>query len=240
MTVMDEIRIGELAAATGLTVRTLRHYDELGLLVPERTTGGVRLYGTAEVRRLAQIVALRGLGLSLAQVSELLEQRSDPHEALRRRLAELERELEAQERLRQRLSRVLGALESSEEPETRDYIEAIEVMTLIDKYYTPEQITTLEERRRELGEEGMAKAQREWSELIAEFEHEQANGTDPADARVQELAARWQALIEQFTGGDSGIRGSLQRMYDGEGAERASRGGVSPELMAYVGQALDT
>jgi DNA-binding transcriptional MerR regulator len=231
---MDGLRVGELAASTGLTVRTLHHYDELGLLVPERAEGGARVYRAEHLRRLAQIVALRGLGLSLAQVAELLEQRSEPHEALRRRLAELEREIDEQERLRQLLTRILGALE----PETRDYIEAIEVMTMIDKHYTPKQLETLEQRRQELGEDGMAKAQRDWAELIAEFERERAAGTDPADPRAQELAARWQALIEQFTGGDTGIRASLQRMYDEEGAERASRGGVSPELMAYVKEAI--
>lgn len=64
---MDERRfkVGELARATGLSVRALRHYDELGLLVPsERTGGGHRLYGEDDVHRLYRIVALRSLGLS--------------------------------------------------------------------------------------------------------------------------------------------------------------------------------
>src|SRR5690606_9233040 len=91
--------------------------------------------------------------------------------------------------------------------------------------------------RQELGEEGMAKAQQEWAELIAAVRAEHEAGPDPAHPRVQELARRWQALIEQFTGGDPGIRASLQRMYEQEGAERASRGMVEPELMAYVGRA---
>jgi hypothetical protein len=53
-----------------------------------------------------------------------------------------------------------------------------------------------------------------------------------------ELAGRWRALIEQFTGGDDGIRQSLQRMYREQGVQTASRGMVDPELMEYVGQAL--
>jgi MerR family transcriptional regulator, thiopeptide resistance regulator len=55
---------------------------------------------------------------------------------------------------------------------------------------------------------------------------------------VQAIAARWRGLIEQFTGGDAGTHASLERMYREEGAETASRGSVSPELMAYVGSAL--
>ena len=65
---MDEKhwKIGELARATGLTVRTLHHYDEIGLLVPsERTQAGYRLYGEQDVRRLYEIRALRDLGIPL-------------------------------------------------------------------------------------------------------------------------------------------------------------------------------
>ena len=55
---------------------------------------------------------------------------------------------------------------------------------------------------------------------------------------MQAIARRWRDLIEQFTGGDPGIRESLGRMYREQGVETASRGGVSSELMAYVGEAL--
>jgi DNA-binding transcriptional MerR regulator len=59
-------RVGELAAAAGVTVRALHHYDGIGLLVPaERTAPGHRLYGEGDVRRLYRIVALRDLGLGL-------------------------------------------------------------------------------------------------------------------------------------------------------------------------------
>lgn len=61
-------RIGELAEATGLTVRTLHHYEHIGLLAPaERTEGHQRLYDERDVRRLYRIRALRDLGLSLAE-----------------------------------------------------------------------------------------------------------------------------------------------------------------------------
>jgi MerR family transcriptional regulator, thiopeptide resistance regulator len=53
-----------------------------------------------------------------------------------------------------------------------------------------------------------------------------------------ELARRWQALIEQFTGGDEEIGRSLATMYREQGPKAASRGTVEPELMQYVGQAL--
>jgi hypothetical protein len=84
----------------------------------------------------------------------------------------------------------------------------------------------------------MAAAQRDWAQLIEAVRAEQANGTDPGDPRMLELARRWRGLIEQFTGGDEGIRESLGRMYREQGAQTASHGMVDPELMGYMGQAL--
>jgi DNA-binding transcriptional MerR regulator len=67
-------KVGELARATGLTVRTLHHYDEVGLMRPAaRTAAGHRLYSAEDVRRLYSIVALRGLGFGLPEVSALLD-----------------------------------------------------------------------------------------------------------------------------------------------------------------------
>src|SRR5919106_1126104 len=67
-------RVGELAAATGLTVRTLHYYDEIGLLVASgRSDGGHRLYAAADVERLYRICLLRRLGLPLAEIRRVLE-----------------------------------------------------------------------------------------------------------------------------------------------------------------------
>jgi hypothetical protein len=107
------------------------------------------------------------------------------------------------------------------------------------QHYTADERAQLEERRRALGDDGMARAERDWAELIASVEAERSRGTDPADPRVQELATRWRALVEQFTGGDPGITAALKRLYAAEGVEKASRGVMSPELMEYVGAAMN-
>ena len=75
---MELLRVGELAQRTGLTIRTLHHYDELGLLRPARRSTtvsgpGYRLYGPAEVERLTQILLLRRLGLPLEEIGGRLD-----------------------------------------------------------------------------------------------------------------------------------------------------------------------
>lgn len=233
------LQIGELARAAGLTVRTLHHYDEIGLLVPdERSYSGRRLYSRSDAQRLYRIVALRHVGLSLDEIGAVLHEGRGLQEAMERHLERVEHELELATRLRGLLHRMLALLRSGEQPTLEQFTQVIEVMTMADRYFTPEQRNSLEVRRQELGEEGMARAQRDWAQVIQEVQAHRAQGTDPADPRMAELARRWQALVEQFTGGDDGIRGSLQTMYRREGPSPTSRGMVDPELMEYVGAAM--
>jgi DNA-binding transcriptional MerR regulator len=234
-------RIGEVAAATGLTVRTLHHYDEIGLLRPSRRSdAGYRLYSDDDVARLYRIVAFRRLGLALDEIGGVLDGAgaADPRALIRTQLARLEDEAAARERLRVRLVRLLRALEGADGAAADLFLEAIEGMTMAEKYYTPEQLAQLEERRSALGDEGMRQAEADWAALIAEAEKLRASGAAPTDPRAAGLADRWAALIAQFTGGDSGIHASLNTMYEAEGPERASRGMVSRELMEWMREAV--
>jgi DNA-binding transcriptional MerR regulator len=232
--------VGALASSSGLTVRTLHHWDAIGLLSPASRGGnGYRRYGDAEVARLYRILALRRLGLSLEEIAAALEREGPELEAaVRAHLARVEEQLAAQAALRDRLVRVLDALGGGAGPSTDQLIDTIEVMTMQERYYTPEQLDQLAARREALGEEGMRKAQQDWTDLIAEMEAERAQGTDPADPRVQALADRWRAQIELFTGGDPGVTASLNRLYEEQGAEQASRGAMPAGLQEYVGRAM--
>jgi DNA-binding transcriptional MerR regulator len=231
--------VGALASSSGLTVRTLHHWDAIGLLSPASRGGnGYRRYGDAEVARLYRILALRRLGLSLEEIAAALEREGPGLEAaVRAHLARVEEQLAAQAALRDRLVRVLDALGGAG-PSTDQLIDTIEVMTMQERYYTPEQLDQLAARRDALGEEGMRKAQQDWTDLIAEMDAERERGRDPADPRVQALCERWRAQIALFTGGDPGIAASLKRLYDEHGAEQASRGAMPAGLQEYVGRAM--
>jgi DNA-binding transcriptional MerR regulator len=233
-------QVGELAKRTGLSVRALHHYDEIGLLVPsERSFSGYRLYSDLDLRRLYRIVAMRQLGMRLDQISAVIDGTGpDVRSTVRGQLEALDRQRELQDRLRARLQSVLEALDREAEPSTELFVEAIEVTTMIEKYYDSEQLDKLAERGRELGPEAIKEAEREWGELIAAVQEERAQGTDPSSPRMLELARRWQRLIGQFTDGDPGIEKALGEMYKHEGAQAASRGAVDDELVQYVRRAI--
>jgi len=69
----DHLSVGRLAALAGITVRTLHHYDEIGLVRPSaRTPSGYRAYGPGDVERLRQVLTYRRLGFGLREVAELV------------------------------------------------------------------------------------------------------------------------------------------------------------------------
>lgn len=70
------LQIGEVAEEIGLSLRTVRYYEQMGLLVPERRSeGGFRLYSTVQVQRLRLIKRMKPLGFHIDQMRELLEAR---------------------------------------------------------------------------------------------------------------------------------------------------------------------
>src|SRR4029077_18355302 len=99
------LKVGELAKRTGLTVRTLHHYDEIGLLKPSlHTESGHRLYTARDVGRLQQVGSLRQLGFSLEQVHECLDRAGfSPLEVIRLHVARLREQIDMQRGLCERL-----------------------------------------------------------------------------------------------------------------------------------------
>ncbi|RKS05338.1 DNA-binding transcriptional MerR regulator [Nocardiopsis sp. Huas11] len=127
-------KVGELARASGLTVRALRYYDRTGLLVPSRRTGGGhRLYGAADVRRLYRIRLLRGVGLPLAEIGRALDDPGwDLAGAVRHHLASLDRRMAAAHRLRDRLAAMAATLDREDVPSAVEFFEAMEEMVVLD------------------------------------------------------------------------------------------------------------
>jgi DNA-binding transcriptional MerR regulator len=231
--------VGRLAKETGLTVRTLHHYDELGLLVPhERTPAGHRIYGAADVERLYQIVALRRLGFTLRDVAGALDGGGGLEQIVRRQLASVHERIELERRLRGLLSRVLEALERAERPGVETVLKAIEVTKMSEKYYTPDQLQALAERREQLGDEKIRAVEREWGEIFATLRAEMEAGTEPADPKFAPLRTRMSELIAMFTGGDAGIQRALHTMWANEDVEEVSHGMVDRPLGEYMGAVM--
>lgn len=197
-----QYRVGEVATLTRVSVRTLHHYDRIGLLRPAaRSQGGYRLYGEADLLRLQQILTLRYLGFPLKRIGELLD-RPDfdllaslrlQQQALRERIEELER-----------ISAAVGALVARRQ-ETgawswQHVIHASQAVGAgltrgaedMETLYTPEQMRQFAEARATTTEEEIAAVEQGWTALLAEVRA--SRDLDPASPAAQALGARWEAL----------------------------------------------
>src|SRR5829696_4115659 len=193
-----------MAGLTQVSVRTLHHYDRIGLLRPAlHSTGGYRMYGESEVLRLQQILTLRYLGFPLKRIGDLLN-RADfdlivslhvQRLALHDRIAELER-----------ISAAIGEL-VDQRLATGEWIwqlviEASQAVgagltrgeEMMDAYYTPEQMKEFEEARQTTPSEEIAAVEHGWTTLLAEIRAARAADLDPASAEARSLADRWGEL----------------------------------------------
>ena len=240
----EALKVGELARRTRLTIRTLHHYDEIGLLRPSlHTESGHRLYTAGDVARLQQVLSLRQLGFSLEEIRDCLNRPDfSPVELIERQLARLREQVELQRKLCQRLEAIAAGLRTAGEVSAEEFLQTIEVMTMIESYYTPEQMESFRKRSAEAAAAGVDLTQQgtaAWQELLAQLKVEMDSGTDPADPKVQALEKRRQALVNAFSGGDKAIEENLKRMWTEQGDKLCAQFGIDPKLMAYLGKAAE-
>lgn len=135
-----EIKVGELARRTGLSVRTLHYYEEVGLLPPpRRTPAGYRIYGDREIDHLLRVTSLKQLGLSLREVKRCMREGGfSTATVLESHIATLGDQIRVKQRLKQRLEGLVGWLRSSDELDSETIINVIQETVKMDSNYPPE------------------------------------------------------------------------------------------------------
>ncbi|MEO1402356.1 MAG: MerR family transcriptional regulator [Cyanobacteria bacterium J06635_1] len=226
------MKIGELAKQTGLSVRTLHYYDEIGLLSPShRTEIGHRLYDAQDITRLQQIVSLRQLGFSLKEIRECLE---NPEFSLPQVIdlhrARLREQMALSHTLIDRLDAIAADLQTTQSVAVENLIQAMEVITMTTQYFTPEQQAVLDAR--------FQAGETEWQALLSEVRAEMDKGTDLNNPVVRKLARRWLWSMKSFVQGDEEIYESLTRMYQQAGPAAASWGTLDTATFEYILKAV--
>lgn len=195
------LSIGSLSKLSGVSIRALHHYDLIGLLRPsEITLSGYRYYDDAAVERLWQILFYRELDFPLAEIGEIL---SSPLFDRNRALAE-HRSLLLQKR--ERLDRLIELVSNTMKGEnTMEFkpFDHSEYDAMRDRYAeeakarwgNTDAYRESAKRAAKWTDADKARLQKESDEIFSAFAA--LVGTDPADARVQALVARWQSFIQQ-------------------------------------------
>jgi DNA-binding transcriptional MerR regulator len=239
-------RAKEFATLAGVTVRALHHYDRMGLLRPkQRSQAGYRLYADRDFARLEQIVVLKFLGMPLKQIRRLLEPDANLSAVLRRQLDVLFGKRLQLDRAIRAIRNARKACESKQEPDWKLFqliVQEIEMQNTIDwkrKYFSVEAQAKVAARRLQLSPEQQEKSNKDWRDLTAEIQksiHE-----DPAGPKAQALAIRWQALLDDFTGGDPEILKGFRTMWADQTnwpAEVRKASSATAEVQRFIDKAL--
>lgn len=193
--------IQEIAKLAGTTSRTLRHYDDIGLLAPTRVAGnGYRHYDERALVRLQRILLLRELGLGLPAIAEVLEGDADEARALGAHLGWLRQEQGRLARQIASVEKTITALEGGERlmaDEMFDGFDHTVHKAEVEERWGAEAYAAGDRWWRGLGETG----QREWKARTAELSRDWTaaaeSGLDPDGAEAQALAKRH---VEWLTG----------------------------------------
>jgi DNA-binding transcriptional MerR regulator len=233
---METWRVGEVATATGLTVRALHHYDEIGLVTPSvRTSGGHRLYTGPDLVKLYQVTAMRQLGLSLEQIGDLLAERVGVREVIDEQLDQVDKQIRTAVRLRKQL---VAAREAT--PDVSGFIEIIRLMQDMQGYLTQEQIEAMHRRMADLGVVAEHAIGVEMPRLYAEAQDEMRGGTPYSDPAIRRIVDRLDELSGMLRGGQNREVGHVVReMWLAKGRQQpdAFDSADWADLVAYLDQA---
>jgi DNA-binding transcriptional MerR regulator len=257
-------RTGQFARKASVSIRTLRYYDQEGLLAPSQySEAGYRLYTDADLVNLQQILALKFLGFSLDEIKALLRgsprslqdvlcQQKEMMQAKRVQLDGIIQAIDETEKLLQAgrcdwnsLTRVIQAIQMEQ---NKDWVK---------KYFTSEQQEQMrklseqsysDEARQRLAARGewteadQKQADAQWGAVIADVARLTASGADPASAEAQDMAMRHGNLIAAFTGGDPGIESGLKQWWQSFEAlpddQKPMQSPYTEEQQAWLEQAL--
>jgi MerR family transcriptional regulator, thiopeptide resistance regulator len=228
----------QFAELAGVTVRTLHYYDRLGLLRARRTEAGYRVYRESDLERLEQIVALKFVGLPLKRIKTLLDRDNlELAEALPRQRLVLEEKRKLIDRAIQAIQDAERTLANGQRPDAAILKKIIEVIEMQDnpkwseQYYSEESLAKL--KSREWTPEMQAESTKKWNDLFADVEA--ALEEDPAGAKGQSLAARWGALIGEFTQGDPEISKGLNNVWKNpSGLPKETQANMKPYMNPKV------
>lgn len=243
---MERLTVRQLAQTAGVSVRTLHHYDKIGLLKPGiRAESRYRYYGNQEALRLQQILLYREMGMELSAIREILDDPGfDVLEALKNHRAALKKQRERLQTLLCTIDTTILSLEQKQE--TMDYREFYKGFTAeeaeayrkeAEERWGKEVIAESHDRLRKL-------SKNEWEELMAfggqlnEQLAAHVGVSDPASPDVQQLISLHFDFIGKHFDVTREIYRSLGNMYAEDGRFHAYYDNYHPKLAEFLRDAI--
>lgn len=236
--VKQALKIGAVAKNTGLTVRTLHHYDQIGLLKPsDETESGHRLYTDSDIARLHQIMTLKQLGFTLEEIKEMMNNTDyNPKEILHVQLTRLNEQIAEWEAFRNRLQDIIELVDVGDPVSSEHFLMAIRMMNILSSpYFSEHHRNEMIRKYKSMVATELEKNNLEGKQLLAEFRELMEMGKHPSDSEVLPLAIRWVREIESVA--PEGLIQSAERYYSENSAESIAYG-MDSKLYRFIKKAV--
>jgi DNA-binding transcriptional MerR regulator len=237
--------VGDVSRLAGVSIRTLHHYDQIGLLRPNgRSEAGYRLYAHGDLVRLQEIVVWRQLGFSLAEIRELLDDpRHDRVTALRRQRALVAHELERLGATARALDAALAAhRQGTEQPEEtmfKDFDPTDYEDEARDRWGDTDAYRESARRTAAYGDPEWHEIRSEADRVVQDFAALMSRG-EPADGEAARAVAERhrQHVTRWFYPVGTDMHRHLAQMYVDDPRFQANYDRVAPGLAGYVREAI--
>jgi MerR family transcriptional regulator, thiopeptide resistance regulator len=241
---MDANTVGAVAALTGVSVRTLHHYDHIGLVVPSvRTPAGYRGYTDADIERLHLVLVYRSVGMPLDEIRAVLDDASvDVVELLRRQHELL---LDRAERLQDTIKAVEELMNAHREGIQLTAQEQVEIFGTTafgeeyaaeaqERWGTTDAWKQSQQRVSQFSKEDWLAIKAEGDAFLADLAMAKREGVQPGSAAANELAARHRASIERFYDCGDEMQRNLVEMYLADERFTSYYDDVEPGLAQFL------
>jgi MerR family transcriptional regulator, thiopeptide resistance regulator len=241
---MDAKTVGAVASLTGVSVRTLHHYDHIGLVVPSvRTPAGYRGYTDADIERLHLVLVYRSVGLPLDEIRTLLDDKTvDVFEHLRRQRELLLQEAERLEHTIKAVEELMNAHRDGIQLTAEEQVEIFGTTAFSEEYAAEAEERWGDTDAWKQSQQRVSRfSKQDWidikadvDKLLADLAAAKRNGVEPGSAAANELAARHRGSIERYYDCDDEMHRCLAEMYVAD--ERFTRyyDDVEPGLAQFL------
>ncbi|NDU75765.1 MerR family transcriptional regulator [Actinomadura sp. DSM 109109] len=245
--VEEDLTVGRAAALAGVTVKTLHHWDAVGLVRPSgRTAAGYRVYSAEDVARMHRVLVYRELGLPLAEIGRLLDDPgTDAREHLRRQRAQLVERIARLQKTVSSVDRMMEALDAGMRLTPEEQI------AIFGDGWRPSWVEEAGERWggtaqwAQYAERAAGMEPDDWREVAAETNALEADlaaaknaGVAPGSAEANALAERHRALLSRYFDCTHAMQVCLGRTFADDPGFAAHYDAAAPGLAAWLRDAV--
>lgn len=235
-------KIGEIANIAGLTVRTLRYYDQIELLSPsDYSESGHRIYNLTDLSKLQQILSLKYIGLSLKEINVYLSesQSKDTSQILSVQIERLKESIRVEQNLLKNLNNALVFSESQKDLSIEQVTKLLGAMKMNrEKYFNEKQLDQIKNQYANFDKKTLDKEMKEFNIILDNIREHMNKGTNPTNSDVQNLATQWQEKINKFIPKNDPSFMKATEKFHSENPENELQQGIDKELYLYINKVL--